>query len=175
MKIKVSGIYKSIATTPKDHQIARLAALAIALNLVESAIPSPLPGVKPGIANVVTLYVMYRHDFATAVWISLLRVFVTALLYGQFLTPGFVLSLCGAIASLMLLRVAIKLPQAYFSPVSVSVLCALAHITGQIAVVKVWLMPGVSLGLLWPILLASAWLFGIVNGIATSHLLKNTD
>jgi heptaprenyl diphosphate synthase len=173
-KNKVPSIYKTIVTTAQDHQIARLAALAIALNLVESAIPSPLPGVKPGIANVVTLYVMYRHDFATAVWITLLRVFATALLYGQFMTPGFVLSVCGTIGSLLLLRVAIKLPQRYFSPVSISVLCALAHIASQICVVKIWLMPGVNLGLLWPILLASAWLFGIVNGIATRHLLENT-
>ncbi|HZV98088.1 MAG TPA: Gx transporter family protein, partial [Methylophilaceae bacterium] len=64
-----------VTATADDHRIAKLAAFAIGLHLVESIIPSPLPGVKPGIANIITLYVLYRFDFATAAWVSLLRVF----------------------------------------------------------------------------------------------------
>jgi heptaprenyl diphosphate synthase len=55
-----------IQTTVDDHRIAKLAALAISLHLVEAILPSPLPGVKPGLANIVTLFVLYRFDFATA-------------------------------------------------------------------------------------------------------------
>ncbi|MBP7881652.1 MAG: Gx transporter family protein, partial [Candidatus Methylopumilus sp.] len=43
-----------INTTLDDHRVAKLAALAIGLHLLESIMPSPLPGVKPGIANIVT-------------------------------------------------------------------------------------------------------------------------
>ncbi len=49
-----------LAPTREDRRIARLAALAIALSLMEAVIPSPLPGVKPGIANIVTLVVLVR-------------------------------------------------------------------------------------------------------------------
>ena len=63
-----------IQTTAADHRIAKLAAFAIGLHLLEAVIPSPLPGVKPGLANIVTLFVLYRFDFATAAWVSLLRV-----------------------------------------------------------------------------------------------------
>ena len=44
-----------IQTTVEDHHIAKLAAIAIALHMVEAVIPSPIPGVKPGLANIVTL------------------------------------------------------------------------------------------------------------------------
>ena len=66
---------KHIQTTVEDHQVAKLAAFAIALHMIEAVIPSPLPGVKPGIANIITLFVLYRYGFATAAWVSILRVF----------------------------------------------------------------------------------------------------
>ena len=69
-----------IETRADDHRIAQLAALAIGLHMIEAVVPSPLPGIKPGIANIVTLYVLYRFDFATAAWVSLLRVFAASLL-----------------------------------------------------------------------------------------------
>ena len=48
-------------TTPEDHHIARMAAVALGLTILENAIPSPLPGVKPGLANIVTLIVLARY------------------------------------------------------------------------------------------------------------------
>ena len=100
-----------IHTTQDDHRVAKLAALAIGLHLIEAVVPSPLPGVKPGIANIVTLYVLYRFDFATAAWVSLLRVFASSLLFGNFLSPTFVLSLSGALMSLVALYFAQYLPR----------------------------------------------------------------
>jgi Predicted membrane protein len=79
-----------IQTNADDHRIAKLTAFAIALHMVEAIIPSPLPGVKPGVANIVTLYVLYRFGFATAAWVSILRVFASSLLLGQF----FIADLC---------------------------------------------------------------------------------
>ena len=44
--------------TADDHRVARHAAAAIVLTVAEAAIPLPLPGVKPGLANIVTLVVL---------------------------------------------------------------------------------------------------------------------
>lgn len=83
-----------LAVTAEDRRIARLAAAAIALlKLADAAIPMPLPGVKPGLANIVTLIVLARHGWGAAAWVSGLRVLVGALLLGQLFTPGFFLSL----------------------------------------------------------------------------------
>lgn len=160
-----------ITATPNDHRVAKLAALAIGLHLIESIVPSPLPGVKPGIANIVTLYVLYRFDFATAAWVSLLRVFASSMLLGQFLSPTFVLSLCGAVASLLVLAAAIKLPGKWFGPITLSILGAFAHITGQLIVVRLWLIPHAGVVYLTPIFAATALVFGLINGAVTHRLL----
>lgn len=161
-----------IQTTADDHRIAKLAALAIALHMVEAVIPSPLPGVKPGIANIVTLYVLYQYGFATAAWVSILRVFASSLLLGQFLSPTFVLSLSGALLSLGMLWLAIKLPKKWFGPVSLSILAAFAHIAGQLIIVRLWLIPHAGVAYLVPVFALAALFFGVINGIITAKLIK---
>ena len=92
-----------LTATPEDHRIARLAAAAIRLSLVDAAIPMPLPGIKPGLANIVTLIVLARYGWGTAAWVCALRVVAGGLLLGQFLSPGFFMSLTGALFSLLVL------------------------------------------------------------------------
>jgi uncharacterized membrane protein len=68
-----------LTATPEDHRIAQLAAAAVGLSLVDAAIPLPLPGIKPGLANIVTLIVLARYGWAAAAWVSGLRVFAGVL------------------------------------------------------------------------------------------------
>lgn len=161
-----------IQTTADDHRIAKLAAFAIGLHLFEAVLPSPLPGVKPGLANIVTLFVLYRFDFATAAWVSLLRVFASSFLLGNFLSPTFALSLSGALLSLGTLYFAQYLPRRYFSAVTLSVLAAFAHMVGQLLVVRVWLIPHAGVAYLIPIFMAAALVFGVINGLLTHYLLS---
>jgi heptaprenyl diphosphate synthase len=161
-----------IKTTLLDHQIAQLSAIAIGLSLIESVLPSPMPGVKPGIANIITLYAIYRFNFKTAMWVSILRVFATSLILGQFLSPTFMLSLTGSMLSLLTLYFVIKLPSQFFSPVGLSVLSSFAHIAGQLMLVRLWLIPHASIYYLIPIYSAAALLFGCINGWITYRLLK---
>jgi len=162
-----------IQTNIDDHRIAKLAAFAIALHMIEAVVPSPLPGVKPGIANIVTLYVLLQYDFATAAWVSILRVFASSLLLGQFMSPAFALSLSGALLSLGMLWAAQHLPRRYFSAVSLSILAAFAHIAGQLIVVRLWLIPHASVAYLIPVFAVAALLFGAINGLITAKLLYN--
>ena len=162
-----------IKTTLLDHQIAQLSAIAIGLSLIESVLPSPMPGVKPGIANIITLYAMYRFNFRTAIWVSILRVFATSLILGQFLSPTFMLSLAGSLLSLLTLYFSIKLPSRFFSPIGLSVLSSFAHITGQLLLVRLWLIPHASIYYLIPIYNAAALAFGLINGWITYRLLKH--
>jgi heptaprenyl diphosphate synthase len=161
-----------IKTTASDHHIAKLTALAIGLHIIEAVIPSPLPGVKPGIANIVTLYVLYEYGFATAAWVSLLRVFASSLLLGQFLSPTFVLSLSGALLSLGALFLAQHLPKKYFSTITLSILAAFAHIAGQLIIVRIWLIPDAGVAYLIPIFALAALIFGVINGLITTKLIK---
>lgn len=161
-----------IFTNQDDHRIAKLAALAIGLHLIEAVVPSPLPGVKPGIANIVTLYVLYRFDFVTAAWVSLLRVFASSLLFGNFLSPTFALSLAGGVLSLCVLYLASHLPKRYFGPLSLSVLAAFAHMAAQLLLVRYWLIPHAGIAYLIPIFMSASLLFGCINGLVVNTLLK---
>ena len=160
-----------ITATQQDHHIAKLTALAISLHVLEAVFPSPLPGVKPGIANIVTLYVLAEYGFTTAAWVSLLRVFASSLILGHFLSPTFVLSLSGSLFSLAILALAQNLPKKYFSVITLSVLAAFAHIAGQLLVVRLWLIPHVGVAYLVPVFALAALVFGVVNGLFTLRII----
>jgi heptaprenyl diphosphate synthase len=155
-----------------DRRVARYAAAAIALTVAEAAIPTPLPGVKPGLGNIVVLIVLARHGWKEAAWVSLLRVFGGSLLLGQLLTPGFFLSLTGALASLVVLGLACRLPSRWFGPVSHSILAAFAHIGGQVLLARLWLVPHDGVFYLVPVFAAFALLFGIINGLVAAKLVR---
>lgn len=165
----------NIQTTPEDHRIARLAAFAIGLSVMEAVIPSPLPGIKPGLANIVTLLVLERFGLSAAVWVSLLRVVAGSLILGTFLSPSFALSLSGSAASLAALALARHLPRSWFGAISLSIIAAFVHIAGQMTVVYLWLIPHAGILYLAPIFAAAALLFGAVNGLITAELLAEGE
>lgn len=150
-----------------------MAAVALGLSVLEGAIPSPLPGIKPGLANIVTLIVLARYGWRAAVWVSLLRVVAGSLLFGNFLAPGFFLSLSGALFSLLALAASLALPGRWFGPVSQSVLAAFAHIAGQLLVVFLWLIPHGGVAYLIPVFATAALLFGTANGLIAAHFMDN--
>ena len=161
----------TLTTTAEDQRIAQLAAAAIGLSLVDAAIPLPLPGVKPGLANIATLIVLARYGWVAAAWVSGLRVFAGSLLLGYFLSPGFFMSLSGALFSLLTLALAVRLPRRCFGPVSWSILAAFAHIGGQLLLARWWLIPHDGLFLLVPFFALAALAFGIINGLIAARLL----
>lgn len=172
--IAASGVVE-LPVDERDARIARYSAAAIALTIAEAAIPSPLPGIKPGLANIVVLIVLLRHGWVDAAWVALLRVLAASLLTGQFLAPGFFLALTGALCSLTLLVGAQYLPRRWFGPVSCSILAAFAHIAGQLLLARLWLVPHDGVFLLAPIFAASALIFGLINGLIAARLLTEAQ
>lgn len=163
-----------LRVTPEDRRVAWLATAAVGLSLVDAAMPTPLPGIKPGLANIVTLIVLLRYGWATAVWVSGLRVVATSLLLGYFLAPGFFLSLAGTSLSLLTLGLARHLPARWFGPVSLSILAAFAHIGGQLLLARAWLIPHDGVFLLAPLFAAAALVFGTINGLIAAKLLADS-
>lgn len=148
-----------------------MAAIAIALSMAESVFPSPIPGVKPGLANIAVLLVLYQDGLRAAIWVSALRVVAGSLFFGSFLTPTFFLSLSGASCSLMMLMLTSRLPRSLFGPVTHSLLSSIAHIAGQLLIVYLWLIPHKGILFLIPILAIAAVVFGLVNGIIAAKIL----
>jgi heptaprenyl diphosphate synthase len=98
-----------------------------------------------------------------------------SLLFGNFLTPGFFLSLSGAVLSLIMLAFARHLPSRWFGPITHSVLAAFAHIAGQMAVVYLWLIPHSGIAYLIPVFATAALVFDTVNGLIAASFMDNGD
>ncbi|MBS1185625.1 MAG: hypothetical protein H6R09_1226, partial [Proteobacteria bacterium] len=130
-----------------------------------------LPGVKPGLANIVILLVLLQYGWRTAAWVSGLRVLGGGILLGSLFAPGFWLSATGAFVSLAVLALARHLPSRHFGPVSLSVLAAFGHIGGQVALAGLWLLPSAALLKLLPLFAAAALIFGAVNGVIVARVL----
>lgn len=161
-----------ITITDEDKKLARWATAAVALSLVDSAIPTPLPGVKPGIANIVTLIVFWHYGFRAMLWVTVLRIFAASLVLGYFLAPGFFLSLSGGLFSAAALGLFKNLPRRWFGAVSFSIIAAFAHIAGQILLARLWLIPHNGVFLMLPVFWASALFFGTLNGLITAYFLQ---
>jgi len=170
-------------TNQEDHLIALLTALAITVHIIESAFPSPLPGIKPGLANVITLLTFILYGWKAALQVSLLRVVIASLLLGTFLSPTFLLSLAGAILSLSSL-ILLQLPfqhaalQHNFlsrwqpSALGYAVTASISHITGQFIFAWYFFIPHPALFKLLPVFITFAVLLGIVSGIITQTLIN---
>lgn len=158
-----------------DRRIAGLAAVAIAIHVLEAGFPSPVPGIKPGLANVVTLIALLRHGVACAAWVAGLRVLVGSLLVGSFLTPTFWLSATGALCAFAALATAWAigraLPPLRLSALGLSVIAAVAHMSGQFLAAWQLFLPHDGLLMLLPVLLGAALVFGLVSGFIALRVL----
>lgn len=170
---------RTLQTTRDDHLVATLTALAITIHIAESVLPSPLPGIKPGLANIVTLLVLYRYGWRLAAWVSLLRVLVGSILIGTFLSPAFFLSASGAIASIFVLGCLYAfsnlIPSWSIGPVGLGLAGAMAHMSGQFWIAYTLFIPHPGILALFPVLLALAAILGIISGVLTRAVLARLN
>ncbi|MEN8218116.1 MAG: Gx transporter family protein [Pseudomonadota bacterium] len=164
-----------IQTTRDDHRIAWFSALAVTIHIAESALPSPLPGVKPGLANVITIVVLILFGWRMAAWVNLLRVLAGSLLIGTFLSPTFILSLSGALASTATLALLSQLPGRGCSPIGYCVAAAMIHTLAQFWVAYWLFVQHEGLFFLLPLLMTAALVFGVVSGVIVVAVLKKVQ
>ena len=147
-----------------------LLALGLALYLLENAFFPvarfvPLPGARLGLANLATLLALEMDGFKAAAVVSFSRALLAAIFGGTFGAVAFWLSLGGAALSLLGMGVGRLLPD--ISIIGVSVIGAVCHNLGQLAVLCLILPnPGTLVLLPWLILL------GIPAGFLTGLLAR---
>lgn len=150
---------------------AVLIALALALSYTERFIPLqmviPLPGVKLGLANIVTLVALYLLGPKAAFAILIPRCIFGAVFGGGI--TGLAFSLTGGILAMVTMMLAKKLP--IFSIYGISILGAAAHSVGQILAAMV-LMNSVYIGAYLPYLLIVALFTGFATGAAGAGILR---
>ena len=151
--------------------VSVLAAAGIALFVLESFIPMPLPFLKVGLANVSTLVTLAGFSFADALLVVALRVVVGSLLVGTFMGPAFVIALSAGMCSAAAMALSWRFTGKMFSPVGISLIGSTTHVVTQLVVVRGLYVHSIALSYLLPFLLLSALLGGLVVGLISSRLI----
>ena len=151
-------------------QGAILIALALTLSYTERFIPLqlviPLPGIKLGLANIVTLVALYLLGWKQTLPILLIRCVLGAL-FGSL--TGLIFSLTGGLLSLGIMALCKR--SSLFSIYGVSILGAAAHNIGQILAAMALMRSVYVLGYL-PYLLFVAICTGMATGAACAGVLR---
>ena len=156
------------------HRIAILSAYALALHGFESLLPTPIPWLKLGLSNIITLVALVLYGFRTALVVTLIRVVLASIFIGTFLGPAFILSTGGGIASVIAMGLTIKLFKNLFGTVGISLIGALFHNLAQLSLAYYLFIQRIEAVLIIsPFILLIGSLTGIVNGVVSDILIKN--
>ncbi len=149
-----------------------LIALAMGMSYVEALIPVPIPvpGVKLGLANVVTVAGLYLVGIPGTICVTILRIVLVGFSFGN--PYSMLYGLSGAFLSLFVMALAKRFN--WFSQIGISILGGVAHNVGQITFAAfVVRQPGLYYYL--PVLLAAGSVAGIAIGILGGILVDRLE
>jgi len=156
------------------YRIALLSAYALALHGFESLIPMPIPWIRVGLANIVTLTALILFGFRAAMMVTVIRVLLASIFTGSFLGPGFILSMGGGISGTFAMGFIFSLFPRLFGPVGLSLIAALFHNLAQVFFAYLLFIQKVEpVIFVAPILLLIGTLTGLVNGLVADLLIKS--
>ena len=145
-------------------------ALALILAYIEVLLPplfSAVPGIKMGLPNIIIVFLLYRRGPVFAGVVSLLRILLVSMLFGNAMALAY--SLAGGVLSLSVMVILKKLN--VLSTVGVSVSGGVMHNIGQI-IMAVLLLDTVQLGYYLAVLALTGTVAGIMIGLCGSFLVK---
>ncbi len=156
------------------RKIALLVSCATILQILESLFPHPIPGVRLGLANMITLVALVDLGFRAALEIALMRALVSSLILGTFLSPPFLLSFGAALSSTLVMgllyRLSILGGGAILSLIGISMIGAMTHNLTQIGLAYALIIHHTSIFYLVPLLGVSAVLTGWITGLVASQV-----
>ena len=156
--------------TRKLTTMALLSAVALTIFIVEAQIPAlvPIPGVKLGLANIVTVYAVYAMGAKEGAAILFARIFLGAIFSGSF---GTILYSAAGGALAILTTIGLKFVLRENQLWITGCLGAIAHSVGQM-IVAVWVTGTPSLLIYLPVLIVCSVITGIFTGLCAQLLVK---
>ena len=154
--------------TGKVAIIGMLTALAMVLGFVETLIPVNLgfTGMKLGLANLIVIITLYLFNVKTAVTVSLLRIILIAMTFGNISMMFY--SLSGATLSILCMIIAKRIGG--FSMVGISIIGGIMHNVGQI-ICAAFVVRTNGVFTYLPVLLFAGVISGMLIGIAAALVL----
>lgn len=153
---------------------AVLIALALALSIAERWIPLgllvPIPGIKLGLANIVTLFALMRLRPLDALSILVVRCLIMGAINGL---TTLLFSLTGGLLALLVMWILCRLEGRAVSLVGISIAGAAMHNIGQVAVASLLLREPLLFSTYLPLLLLTSLLTGLLTGVAAWPVIRN--
>ena len=148
-----------------------LTAMALALSYLENFLPLslaiPVPGMKLGLANIVTVFALYALGAAQAMLILLARCLLGAMFAGNM--SALIFSLLGGVSAMLVMILLARVNR--FSVYGVSIGGAAAHNCGQVAAAVLTMGNTAPLYYL-PILLGVSLFTGLLTGVVAACLFR---
>ena len=160
--------YRMTNQTKKIANMAVLVAVAMIFSYVESLIPINfgVPGMKLGIANLVTVTGLYFLAVPEGLAVVAMRVLLTGFLFGNGMS--IIYSLTGGLLSVLVMAGMKKLKG--FSIIGISIAGGIAHNMGQLAIAAL-VVESLKLVYYLPALLAAGAVTGFLIGLVSGKLL----
>lgn len=160
----------SLTKVQKMVFISMLIAFALVLSYFETFLPVlPYPGVKLGLANIITLTSLYFLGFSDALLLVITRVTLNSFFTGSFITIWY--SLSGGILSFLVMYLLIHMVKDKMSITGISILGAVSHNIGQLIVVVITTENINVAAAYFPILAVSGIITGILIGLTVNYIL----
>lgn len=151
-----------------------LSAYALALHGFESLLPTPIPWLRLGLANIITLTTLFLYGIQSAIMVTLIRVILASLFTGTFLGPAFILSLGGGVTSTLTMGIVLYVSPRLFSTIGLSLIGALFHNIAQLFLAYFLFIQRIeAILLISPAIIFIGTLTGTVNGVVSDILIKN--
>ncbi len=158
------------------HRMALLVAVACVLQIAESLLPHPIPGLRLGLANTLTLVALVMFGFRSALELTVLRTILSSFIIGTFMSPGFILSFSAGIVSTFVMGLVYWLATRHrrlgLSIIGVSVVGALAHNTVQLLLAYALLVRHPGIFIFFPWLMIGAVVMGWVTGLVAGGVCR---
>jgi heptaprenyl diphosphate synthase len=154
--------------TKKITLLGVLLSLMLILGLMEKqfVLVPGVPGIKPGLSNVVLMFALCLLSTKEAAALLLLKVLLSGLLFAG--VSGMAYAFCGGVLAFITMWLLLK-TKAFGLP-GVSVSGAVMHMLGQILCSRLLLGSWAAAAQI-PVLLLSAVITGVLNGIIASHVI----
>lgn len=155
--------------TRRITEFGLLLAVSLVLAYFETLLPVMIavPGVKLGLANIVTMLVLYRWGAKYAIFFMALRVAMAGFLFSG--VTGIIYSFSGGILCIAAMYIIKKFP--FFSTMGVSMTGAVFHNLGQI-LIAVFVMENIHILYYFPVLCLTGLLSGFAIGYMSGLLIK---
>ncbi|TYQ15632.1 UNVERIFIED_CONTAM: heptaprenyl diphosphate synthase [Acetivibrio alkalicellulosi] len=156
--------------TKKTVVISLLISQALILSIIESWIPVLVPGVKLGLANIITLIVIVFFGYKEALTVVIIKSLLISMLGGRGIET-FLFSVTGGILSALVMAGLYNVKKDLFSIIGISVTGAVVHNLGQVFIASI-VIRDIAIFTLLPVILTMGCAMGFIVGLAASFLEK---